>query len=76
VRDGKISAADARAMAEKIAAEGKREFEDVSAKVGDKVREFLAYSDSKYLSRIEALELRVAVLEGTPAKTSKPRAKS
>jgi polyhydroxyalkanoate synthesis regulator phasin len=76
VRDGKISAADARAMAEKIAAEAKREFEDVSAKVGDKVREVLAYSDGKYLSRIEALEARVAALEGKPARPAKPRAKA
>jgi polyhydroxyalkanoate synthesis regulator phasin len=76
VREGKISAADARAMAEKIAAEGKREFEDVSAKVGDKIRELLAYSDSKYLMRIEALEARVGALEGKAPKAAKPRAKT
>ena len=61
---------------EKIAAEGKREFEEVSAKVGDKVRDLLAYSDSTYLSRIEALELRVSALEGKSAKAAKPRAKA
>jgi hypothetical protein len=48
----------------------------VSAKVGDKVREVLAYSDGKYLSRIEALEARVAALEGKPARPAKPRAKA
>ena len=76
VRQGKISAADARAMAEKIAGEGKREFEDVSAKFGDKVREFLAYAEHKHLPRIEALEARVAALEGKPDKTPKHKPKS
>lgn len=75
VKQGKISAAEARAMAEKIAEEGKREFEQVSAKLGDKVRDLLASSDTAYLTRIEALEARVSALEASP-KAPKPRAKA
>jgi polyhydroxyalkanoate synthesis regulator phasin len=75
VKQGKVTAADARAMAEKIAEDGRREFEDASAKISDKVRDFLAYTDSKYLGRIEALEARVDALEGKPAKAAKHRAR-
>jgi hypothetical protein len=63
-------------MAEKIAGEGKREFEEVSAKLGDKVRELMSYAESKHLPRIEALEARVAALEGKQEKTAKHKAKS
>jgi polyhydroxyalkanoate synthesis regulator phasin len=76
VKQGKISAADAKAMAEKIAGEGKREFEEVSAKFGDKVRELMSYAESKHLPRIEALEARVDALEGKHEKTAKHKAKS
>lgn len=74
VKQGKISAADARAMAERIAEEGKREFEQVSAKVGEKVRDVLASADRKYVARIEALEARLDALEKTP-KVPKHRSK-
>ena len=74
VKQGKISAADARAMAEKVAAEGRREFEDVSAKLGERAREFMAGFDSKYLTRIELLEARVDALERKlGVKSPKPR---
>jgi polyhydroxyalkanoate synthesis regulator phasin len=76
VRQGKVSAADARAMAEKIAKESRREFEDASEKLGDKVRDLLAFSDSKLLSRIAALEARVEALESKPAKAARPHAKA
>jgi|HubBroStandDraft_1064217.scaffolds.fasta_scaffold44879_5 polyhydroxyalkanoate synthesis regulator phasin len=75
VKQGKITAADARAMAEKVANEGKQEFEKASTKVGDKVRELLAYADGKHLGRIGELEARIAALEKKPAKGAKRRAK-
>jgi polyhydroxyalkanoate synthesis regulator phasin len=71
VKQGKITAAEARAMGEKIAAEGRQEFDKASAKVGDKVRELLAYADGKHLGRIEALEARIAALERKPRKGAK-----
>jgi len=76
VRQGKVSAADAQAMAEKIAQEGKREFESASARLGDTLRDLLAAPGDKYLARIEALETRVAALEGKPAGQKKHGAKS
>jgi polyhydroxyalkanoate synthesis regulator phasin len=76
VEQGKITASDAQAIAEKIAAEGRKEFDHASTRLGDKVRDILAYADHKHLPRIEALEKRVAALERQPAKTPKPHAKS
>ncbi len=76
VKQGKISAADARAMAEKIAGEGKREYEEMSAMLGDKVRELLAHAEGKHLPRIEALEARVDALEGKQPKAARHKAKS
>lgn len=76
VRQGKVSAADAQAMAEKIAQDGKREFESASAKLGDTIRDLLAVPGDKHLARIEALEARVAALEGKPAGQKKHGAKS
>jgi polyhydroxyalkanoate synthesis regulator phasin len=74
VKQGKISASEARAMADKIAAEGRREFDEASAKIGDKIRDVISYSDGKYLQRIQALEARVDALEAKSAKTPKRRA--
>jgi polyhydroxyalkanoate synthesis regulator phasin len=66
VKQGKITAAEARAMAEKIADEGRVEFDKASAKVGEKARELLSYADGKHKSRVEALEARIAALERKP----------
>jgi polyhydroxyalkanoate synthesis regulator phasin len=76
VKQGKVSAADARAMAEKIAEESRREFESASSKLGDKMRDLLAFSDSSAQARITALEARIDALEGKTAKAAKHRAKS
>ena len=75
VKQGKVSAADARAMAEKIATESRQEFESASAKLGDKLRDVMASFDSSVLSRIAALEARVEALEKKPAKAAKHVAK-
>jgi polyhydroxyalkanoate synthesis regulator phasin len=75
VKQGRVSAADAQAMAEKIAQEGRREFENASAKLGDTIRDLLAIPGEKYVARIEALEARVRALEGKSqgsAKRGKP----
>ena len=62
-------------MAEKIAEEGRREFDKASAKLGEKTRDLLASLDSRCIERIEGLEARVAALEGKAQKSPKPRAK-
>jgi polyhydroxyalkanoate synthesis regulator phasin len=73
VKQGKISSADARAAAERIAKNGKVEFDKASAKVGDKLREFSGYADGEYLKRLEALEKRIATLEVKHVKAAKRR---
>jgi polyhydroxyalkanoate synthesis regulator phasin len=76
VKQGKITAADAQAVAEKIAHEGRKEFDHASTMLGDRVREVLSHVDSRHLPRIEALERRVAALEKKPEKNHKSHAKS
>jgi polyhydroxyalkanoate synthesis regulator phasin len=75
VRQGKMTAAEAQAVAEKMAAQGRREFDHASTRLHDKVREVFNSPDHKHLARIEALERRVAALEKKPAKPHKIHAK-
>ncbi len=63
VKQGKVSAADARAMAEKIAQEGRAEYEVMSKQLGERIRELLARDTEKLQARLAALEGRVGELE-------------
>ena len=63
VREGKVTTSDARTMAEKIAEQGKREFDELVTKLAGKLRDATMRSDETALSRISALEQRVKVLE-------------
>ena len=63
VRQGKVSAADARIMAEKIAEQGKREFDDATQNLSVKIKDLLSRDSEKILSRLTALEERIRVLE-------------
>jgi polyhydroxyalkanoate synthesis regulator phasin len=63
VREGKVSTNDARTMAEKIAEQGKREFDELSARLAAKLREATSRGDESALTRLSALEQRVKVLE-------------
>jgi polyhydroxyalkanoate synthesis regulator phasin len=63
VRQGKVTASDARIMAEKIAEQGRREFDEVCATLGTKFRDFTAKADESTQARLSALEQRVRVLE-------------
>jgi polyhydroxyalkanoate synthesis regulator phasin len=63
VKQGKITTADARIIAEKISDQGRREFEELSGKLNDKIRELLTHSDQKAQSRLDALEDRIRRLE-------------
>jgi polyhydroxyalkanoate synthesis regulator phasin len=64
VRQGKVKAEDARIIADKIAEQGRKEFEDVSrtlvAKLGDIVS---SGSSEKTDDRVAALEQRIRDLE-------------
>ncbi len=71
VAQGKITAAEARATADRIAAEGRVEFDKASTKVAARVRELVSYADGEYIRRLEALEARVATLEARGRKKAK-----
>lgn len=63
VKQGKVSSQEARHMAEKIATDGRREFETLSQQLNDAIRDRFTRSDQKFQDRISALEARVAALE-------------
>ena len=67
VQQGKVSAAEAKAMAEKVTAEGRQEFETLSAQLGEKIQDLLSGIDQRAQKRLDALELRVAALERAAA---------
>ena len=66
VKQGKISSADARRLADKIGQEGRREFETLRREIGER----LTVTDRKAQERIDALEARVTALERTVAGAS------
>src|SRR5476651_684163 len=63
VKQGKVTSAEARAMAEKIAADGKKEFEMLSDELGGKIKEVVAGFSHTTHERLNALEARVKALE-------------
>jgi polyhydroxyalkanoate synthesis regulator phasin len=63
VQQGKVSSQEARDMADKIATDGRREFETLSQQFNDVIRERFTRTDQKFQERIDALEARVAALE-------------
>lgn len=71
VSEGKLSANDARLMAEKIAEQGRKEFDELVGRIGVKLRETTSQADDARQARLAALEMRVRVLEEklTPPET-------
>lgn len=63
VKEGKVSAGDARVMADKIAEQGRKEFDDLCGKLASRFKESTAQADDAAQARLAALELRVRVLE-------------
>lgn len=63
IRQGKVSAGDARIMAEKIAEQGRKEFEIMSGELAAKIKELTEKADLTHKKRIESLETRVRKLE-------------
>ena len=63
VRQGKVTAADAKVMSDKIAEQGRKEFDEMCAKLGSKLRDFTARAEESTHTRLAALEQRVRVLE-------------
>ena len=63
VRQGKVSAADARVMTDKITEQGRKEFDEMCAKLGAKLGEFTTKAGESSHAKITALEQRLRVLE-------------
>lgn len=71
VEQGKVSAADAKVMARKIADQGKQEYKNVSNEIESKLRSYTSQPDAQSQARIAELEARLAALE----KKRRPAAK-
>lgn len=63
VHRGKVSAADARKMAHKLAQQGRAEFKTVSRDIEKQVKELVEVNDAVARARIAQLEARLAALE-------------
>src|SRR5690606_25540924 len=63
VRKGKLSATDAKIVAEKIADQGKREFESASDNLSAKLKDLFNRAEDDTRVRLAALEERVRILE-------------
>lgn len=67
VRQGKVNASDARIMADKIAEQGRKEFDELAGDLNEQISGLLDRKTSDHESRIAALEERVRVLEAAIA---------
>jgi polyhydroxyalkanoate synthesis regulator phasin len=63
VKKGKVSADDAKAMASRIAEQGRTEFESTSKDVQKAVKELLEKAGVGQKDRVDALEKRLLALE-------------
>ena len=63
VDNGKLSATEAKQTAEKIAEDGKREFESATTQLQEKFDELLSKAGFNQSKRIDELEAKVADLE-------------
>jgi len=76
VENGKVSAADARVMARKLAEDGRKEFDTVSREVEARVQDFAARSSAATKERLAALEARIAELERTKATPARKKTRA
>lgn len=79
VAQGRISAKDARAMADRIARRGRKEFVSASGRTGARLKELIAKADRQSQTRIDQLLARIEKLEkqAKPAtRKRRPRAKA
>ena len=73
VREGKVTAEDARKMAEKVAAEGRKEFHDACEQLGTKLRSVTAEADEQTRDQVTALTKRLQDLEARLAQSEPVR---
>ena len=67
VRQGKVNASDARIMADKIAEQGRKEFDELAGDLNEQISGLLDRKTSDHEARIAALEERIRVLEAAMA---------
>lgn len=76
VRQGKVNASDARIMADKIAEQGRKEFDDLAGDLNEQISGLLDRKTSDHETRIAALEERLRVLEAAmdepPSRSAEP----
>ena len=72
VAQGKVTAEDARTLAERISADGKREFERESVKVSEQVHSLIQRGNEATQQRLAALERKLKSMQRKPA--TKPAA--
>ena len=70
VRQGKVNAADARIMADKIAEQGRKEFDDLANDLNNRIAAMFDRNNSETRVRIAALEERVRILEARLSDTA------
>ncbi len=63
VRQGKVNAQDARIIADKIAEQGRKEFDELATDLNSRISGLLDRTNSETNARLAALEERVKVLE-------------
>ncbi|MEY3608359.1 MAG: hypothetical protein RLZZ447_1147 [Verrucomicrobiota bacterium] len=76
VRQGKVTSAEAREVAEKLFAEGRREAATLTQDLSEQVKGAFAGIDQRAQHRLDALEARVAALEQAAAVASAQSADS
>lgn len=63
VRQGKVSSDEAKALAAKLAEEGRKEWETSSKDLAERIRDLLAKADFAHKSEVAQLERRLQLLE-------------
>jgi polyhydroxyalkanoate synthesis regulator phasin len=63
VKQGKVSTEDARQFANRLAEEGRKEWEITSKDLSERIRDLLAKADYARRTEVAALEARVKALE-------------
>lgn len=77
VEQGKVTAEDAKSMAEKVAEDSRKEFDQVSEQLNTKFKAMLAKLNEDTREQVAALEARVTALEIAHNKpAAKPAVKS
>ena len=63
VREGKLTAQDAQRMADKVAAQGRKEFHEACTQMGEKLRVATSHANRAAIGQLGELEKRLRSLE-------------